>query len=114
LVPATILDPQPIFPPPIFNYFLTVTDSVMWAALSDETSGLYFSVLSGNRQRSFPQVSSLALLITSKHGPYIIHHFFVAVQLLLSGDIRKYIVALAGIGTDLSENTIPVLLFIGP
>jgi hypothetical protein len=34
--------------------FLVVPGLLMWGALSDEKSGLYFSVFGGHRQRSLP------------------------------------------------------------
>jgi hypothetical protein len=37
-------------------FFLTVSGLLMWSALSDEKSGLYFSVFAGHRQRSLSQI----------------------------------------------------------
>jgi hypothetical protein len=39
-----------------FIISLTVSGLLMWDALSDEKSGLYFSVFAGHRQRSLPQI----------------------------------------------------------
>jgi hypothetical protein len=38
------------------SLFLTVADLLMWGALSDEKSGLYFSVFTGHRQSSLSQI----------------------------------------------------------
>jgi hypothetical protein len=52
---APIWDLRPIFPILsliIFRHFLGL---LMWGALSDEKSGLYFSVFAAHRQRSLSQ-----------------------------------------------------------
>jgi hypothetical protein len=36
--------------------FLTASGLLMWGALSDEKSGLYFSVFATHRQRSLSQI----------------------------------------------------------
>jgi hypothetical protein len=46
--------PRPIFP--ILYFFFTVLGLLMWGALSNEKSGLYFSVFAGYRQRSLSQI----------------------------------------------------------
>jgi hypothetical protein len=40
----------------LFDYFYTVAGLLMWGALSDEKSGLYFSVFAGHRQRNLSQI----------------------------------------------------------
>jgi hypothetical protein len=47
MVAGAHLCPATIFSHSLFDYFLTVSGLLMWGALSDEKSGLYFSVLSG-------------------------------------------------------------------
>jgi hypothetical protein len=51
-------DPRPIFliRSLIILLLLTVPGLLMWGALSDEKSGLYFSVFAGHRQRSLSQI----------------------------------------------------------
>jgi hypothetical protein len=52
---APIWDLRPIFPHSLF-IFLIGSGLLMWGALSDEKSGLYFSVYAGHRQRSPSQI----------------------------------------------------------
>jgi hypothetical protein len=52
LCQAPIWDSRPILLLLLFNCFLTVTGILMWGALSDEKSGLKFSVVAKHRQRS--------------------------------------------------------------
>jgi hypothetical protein len=52
LLSGTHLGPSTKFSHSLFEYFLTVSGLLMWGALSDETSGLSFSVFSEHRQRS--------------------------------------------------------------
>jgi hypothetical protein len=53
---APTWDPQPIFPILFLIIFLAVSGLLMWGALSDEKSGLYFSVFAGHRQHSLSQI----------------------------------------------------------
>jgi hypothetical protein len=55
-VSGTHLGPATNFSPSLFNYFYTVAVLLMWGALSDKKSGLYFSVFAGHRQRNLSQV----------------------------------------------------------
>jgi hypothetical protein len=49
-------DQQSIFSYSFFDYFLTVSVLLMWGALSDEKSDLYFSVFAGHYQRRISQI----------------------------------------------------------
>jgi hypothetical protein len=40
----------------LFDYFWIVAGLLMWGALSDEKSGVYFSFFVGHRQRSLSQL----------------------------------------------------------
>jgi hypothetical protein len=51
---APTWDPRPIFP--ILDFLLPVSGLLMWGALSDEKSGLYFSVFAGHSQCSLSQI----------------------------------------------------------
>jgi hypothetical protein len=56
---APIWDQRPIFPILsliIIFFFFTISGLLMWSALSDEKSGLYFSVFAGHGQRSLSQI----------------------------------------------------------
>jgi hypothetical protein len=53
---APIWNPRPFFPHSLFDYFYTVSGLLMWGALSDDKSSLYFSVFSGHRQRSLSHI----------------------------------------------------------
>jgi hypothetical protein len=55
-VPGTHLEPATNFAPSFFSYFKTVTGLLMWGALSDKKSDLYFSIFAGHRQRSLSQI----------------------------------------------------------
>jgi hypothetical protein len=41
---------------PFYIFFFTVSGLLMWGALSDEKSGLYFLVFAGHRQRRRSQI----------------------------------------------------------
>jgi hypothetical protein len=57
LVSGTHLEPATNFSHSLFDYFFfTVSGLLMWGALSDEKSGLYFSVFAEHRQRSLSQI----------------------------------------------------------
>jgi hypothetical protein len=53
---APIWDQRPGFPILPLIIFYTVSGLLMWGSLSDEKSGLYFSVFVGHRQRSLSQI----------------------------------------------------------
>jgi hypothetical protein len=53
---APIWDTRPIFSYSLSDYFKTVSGLLMWGVLSDEKSGLYFSVFAGHRRRSLSQI----------------------------------------------------------
>jgi hypothetical protein len=57
LISGTHLGLATNFSHSLFHYFSTVSGLLMWDALSDEKSGLYFSVFAGHRQRSLSQIS---------------------------------------------------------
>jgi hypothetical protein len=57
LVSGTHLGPATNFSHSLFDFFFfTVSDLLMWGALSDEKSGLYFSVFACHSQRSLSQI----------------------------------------------------------
>jgi hypothetical protein len=56
LVSGTTWDPQSIFLILSLIIFYTVSGFFMWGALSDEKSGLYFSVFARHRQHSLSEI----------------------------------------------------------
>jgi hypothetical protein len=88
---------------PDFYYCLTVADLLILGALSDERTGLSFTIAAGH----------LVLLITSRHGPRRKHLSSIAVQLLVSGGMTYSTVVYVAIGKDRAENTVLLLLFSG-
>jgi hypothetical protein len=53
---APTWDPRPFFSILSLIIFFKVSGLLMWGALSDEKSSLYFSVFAGHRQRSLSQI----------------------------------------------------------
>jgi hypothetical protein len=56
LVSGTHLGPVANFSHSLFDFFFTLSGLLMWGALSDEKSGLYFSVFARHRQRNPSQI----------------------------------------------------------
>jgi hypothetical protein len=62
LVSNTHLGPSTNFSTSFLHYFYTVTDLLMWGVISDEKSGLYFSVFAGIAVQPFSCLSPIGLM----------------------------------------------------